>query len=177
VAAVIAHELAHIRNRDTLIMTVTATLAGAISMLANFGMLFGRGQRDRNGSPFGPIGLLVAMILAPLSAALVQMAISRNREYAADRVGAQICGNPLALASALGRLDAYAHQVPNMTAEANPATAHLFIVNPLSGARMDNLFSTHPNTENRIAALHALAAEMGMTATRAAPWGRPGPWG
>jgi heat shock protein HtpX len=105
------------------------------------------------------------------------MAISRNREYAADRVGAQICGNPLALASALGRLDAYAHQVPNMTAEANPATAHLFIVNPLSGARMDNLFSTHPNTENRIAALHALAAEMGMTATRAAPWGRPGPWG
>jgi heat shock protein HtpX len=173
VAGVIAHELAHIRNRDTLIMTVTATVAGAVSMLANFGMIFGSANRDRNQSPFGPIALILMLILAPLAAAIVQMAISRSREYEADRVGAEICGDPLALASALEHLEGYAHRIPNYGAEANPAAAHMFIVNPLSGARMDNLFSTHPRTENRVAALRQLAASMGMPA---APSGAPGPW-
>ena len=173
VAGVIAHELAHIRNRDTLIMTVTATVAGAISMLANFGMIFGSANRDRNQSPFGPIALILMLILAPLAAAIVQMAISRSREYEADRMGAEISGDPLALASALEHLEGYAHRIQNYGAEANPAAAHMFIVNPLSGARMDNLFSTHPRTENRVAALRQLAASMGMPA---APSGAPGPW-
>jgi heat shock protein HtpX len=178
VAAVIAHELAHIRNRDTLLMTVTATIAGAISMLANFGMYFGAADRDRNQSPFGPIGLILLVILAPIAAMIVQMAISRSREYEADRVGAEICGDPLALASALQRLEEHARAIPNYGAEANPATAHMFIINPLSGARMDNLFSTHPRTENRIAALHELAARMGVLPRQAGPWARPwaGPW-
>lgn len=173
VAGVIAHELAHIRNRDTLIMTVTATVAGAISMLANFGMIFGSANRDRNQSPFGPIALILMLILAPLAAAIVQMAISRSREYEADRMGAEISGDPLALASALEHLEGYAHRIQNYGAEANPAAAHMFIVNPLSGARMDNLFSTHPRTENRVAALRQLAASMGVPA---APSGAPGPW-
>ena len=185
VAGVIAHELAHIRNRDTLIMTVTATVAGAISMLANFGMIFGGANRDRNGSPFGPIAMILMLVLAPVAAAIVQMAISRSREYEADRVGAEISGDPLALASALERLEYQAHAIQNYGAEANPATAHMFIVNPLSGARMDNLFSTHPNTANRVAALRALAARMGQGGAgpgRAAPgpWAaarRRGPWG
>ncbi len=173
VAGVIAHELAHIRNRDTLIMTVTATVAGAISMLANFGMIFGSANRDRNQSPFGPIALILMLILAPLAAAIVQMAISRSREYEADRMGAEISGDPLALASALEHLEGYAHRIQNYGAEANPAAAHMFIVNPLSGARMDNLFSTHPRTENRVAALRQLAASMGVPA---APSGGQGPW-
>ncbi|MEO3471345.1 zinc metalloprotease HtpX [Roseomonas sp. CAU 1739] len=186
VAGVIAHELAHIRNRDTLIMTVTATVAGAISMLANFGFIFG-GQRDRNQSPFGPIAMILMLILAPLAAAVVQMAISRSREYEADRVGAEITGNPLGLASALQRLDGYAHQIQNYGAEANPAAAHMFIINPLSGARMDNLFSTHPSTANRVAALHDLAGRMGQggggwsapAPASGGPWsqGRRNPWG
>lgn len=179
VAGVIAHELAHIRNRDTLIMTVTATVAGAISMLANFGMIFGGANRDRNGNgnPLGPIGMLLMLILAPLAAAVVQMAISRSREYEADRVGAEITGDPLGLAGALQRLDHYAHGIVNPHAEANPATAHMFIVNPLSGARMDNLFSTHPRTENRVAALRQLAARMGQAApVPQAPARAPGPW-
>jgi heat shock protein HtpX len=159
VAGVVAHELAHIKNRDTLIMTVTATLAGAISMLAQFGFLF-RGNDSRN-SPFGPIGLILMLILAPLAAMLVQMAISRSREYEADRVGAEICGNPRWLASALVNLHNTARRIENRHAEANPALAHMFIVNPLSGARMDNLFSTHPKTENRVAALEELARRMG----------------
>jgi heat shock protein HtpX len=129
------------------------------------------------------------MIVAPLAALLVQMAISRSREYQADRLGAMICGQPLWLASALGKIEGYAHQIRNEPAEAAPATAHLFIINPLSGEGMDNLFSTHPNTENRIAELEQLAAEMGVTSapTRGAasqspsgPWGRgssAGPWG
>jgi heat shock protein HtpX len=162
VAGVIAHELGHVRNHDTLLMTVTATLAGAISMLAQFGMYFGGGQRDQNGnSSMGLIGTLVMVILAPLAAMLVQMAISRTREYAADEEGARISGNPEGLASALAKIDAAAHQIENVPAEENPATAHLFIINPLSGARMDNLFSTHPSTENRIAALRRLAAQLG----------------
>jgi heat shock protein HtpX len=170
VAGVISHELAHVRNHDTLLMTVTATLAGAISMLAQFAMFFGGGRRDSNNGGMGIIGTLVMIVLAPLAAMLVQMAISRTREYAADAAGAQISGNPEALASALAKIDAAAHQIENVPAEENPATAHLFIINPLSGARLDNLFATHPATENRIAALQQLAAQMG------AAWGRAG-WG
>ena len=152
VAGVMAHELAHIENRDTLTMTVTATLAGAISMLSNFAFLFG-GNRDDRSNPLGFVGVLIAMIVAPLAAMLVQMAISRTREYAADRRGAEISGNPRWLASALAKIAGDASHIENDDAERNPATAHMFIINPLSGQRMDNLFSTHPNTDNRIAAL------------------------
>jgi heat shock protein HtpX len=166
VAGVISHELGHVRNHDTLLMTVTATLAGAVSMLAQFGIYFGGGQRDNN-SGMGLIGTLVMIILAPLAAMLVQMAISRTREYAADDLGAHISGNPEGLASALAKIDAAARQIENVPAEENPAMAHLFIINPLSGARMDNLFSTHPSTENRIAALRQLAAQMGVVRR---PW-------
>jgi heat shock protein HtpX len=159
-AGVIAHELAHIKHRDTLLMTVTATLAGAISMLANFGMFFSSG-RDREGP--GPIASIAIAILAPVAAMIVQMAISRSREYEADRLGAEISGNPLALASALERIHGAAQHIPNEAAEANPATAHMFIINPLSGRAMDNLFSTHPDTGNRIAALEAIAQRMGSS--------------
>jgi heat shock protein HtpX len=166
-----AHELSHVKHRDTLIMTVTATLAGALSMLANFAMFFG-GSRDRDGNGgIGMIGTIALMIVAPLAAMLVQMAISRTREYEADREGAAIAGNPMWLASALARLDQAAHRIPNQRAEANPATAHLFIVNPLSGQRMDNLFSTHPSMENRIARLEAMAR--GGTSFAPAPERRP----
>ena len=158
-AGVIAHELAHIKNHDTLLMTITATIAGAVSMLAQFGMFFG-GNRDNNNGP-GIIGSIAMMILAPLGAMLVQMAISRTREYAADDLGARICGQPMWLASALAKIANAAHVVPNTEAERNPATAHMFIINPLSGHGMDNLFTTHPATENRIAALQQLAAQMG----------------
>lgn len=154
---VMAHELAHIRNRDTLIMTVTATVAGAISMLANFGMFFGGGRGDERPSP---LAMIAMAILAPLAAMLVQMAISRTREYGADRGGAEISGKPMALASALAKLQAGAQRTVNPAAEHNPATAHLFIVNPLSGANMDKLFSTHPSTENRIAALQGIAGQV-----------------
>ena len=138
-----AHELAHVQNRDTLTMTITATLAGAISMLGNFAFFFG-GNRDNNNGALGIVGVLVAMIVAPLAAAIVQMAISRTREYAADRRGAEICDNPLWLASALDKIARNVQRIHNDDAERNPATAHLFIINPLSGERMDNLFSTHP---------------------------------
>ena len=184
---VIAHELAHIRNHDTLLMTITATIAGAVSMLAQFGMFFG-GNRDNNGP--GMIGSIAMMILAPFGAMLVQMAISRTREYAADNLGARIVGQPMWLASALAKIDNAAHQIPNMEAERNPATAHMFIINPLSGHGVDNLFTTHPSTANRIAALQQLAAELGAggaapsagaNTPRGGPWGRPpasrGPWG
>lgn len=160
VAGVMAHELAHVQNRDTLTMTLTATLAGAISMLGNFAFLFSGSNNRENNNPFGFIGVLVAMLVAPFAAMLVQMAISRTREYSADRRGAEICGQPLALASALAKISGYAHQVRNAEAERNPATAHMFIINPLSGERMDNLFSTHPATENRIAALEDMARRM-----------------
>jgi heat shock protein HtpX len=177
IAGVMAHELAHVQNRDTLTMTITATLAGAISMLGNFAFFFG-GNRDNN-NPLGFVGVLVAMIVAPLAAMLVQMAISRTREYAADRRGAEISGAPLSLASALDKIARTAEQVPNYDAERNPATAHLFIINPLSGERMDNLFSTHPNTGNRIAALQAMATEFGQSG-RSGPAPRApsdaGPW-
>jgi heat shock protein HtpX len=173
-AGVIAHELAHVKNHDTLLMTVTATIAGAISMVAQFGMFFG-GNRDNNNGP-GIIGSLALMILAPLGAALVQMAISRTREYAADEMGARICGQPGWLASALAKIDNAAHQVPNYEAERAPATAHMFIINPLSGQGMDNLFATHPSTENRIAALRRLSGEWGTRAP-SPPAGMPrGPW-
>ena len=166
IAGVMAHELAHVKHRDTLIMTVTATLAGALSMLANFAMFFG-GSRDReNGGGIGIVGTIVLMIVAPMAAMLVQMAISRAREYEADREGAEISGQPMWLASALGKLESLAHQIQNPRAEANPATAHLFIVNPLSGSRMDNLFSTHPSMENRIARLQAMANGEAVQTTR-----------
>ncbi|HET9814857.1 MAG TPA: zinc metalloprotease HtpX [Xanthobacteraceae bacterium] len=163
---VIAHELAHVKNHDTLLMTITATIAGAISMLAQFGMFFG-GHRDNNNGP-GIVGSIAMMILAPLGAMLVQMAISRTREYAADNLGARIVGQPMWLASALVKIADAAHEIPNMEAERNPATAHMFIINPLSGHGIDNLFSTHPSTENRIAELQRLAAQLG-TRPGAAP--------
>ena len=164
VAGVVAHELAHIRNRDTLTMTITATLAGAVSMLANFAMFFG-GGRDR---PMGLIGTLAMMILAPLAAGMVQTAISRTREYEADAAGAEICGEPEWLASALNRLGVLSGRIDNIAAERNPATAHMFIVNPLHMQAYDSLFSTHPPLEKRIAALREM---------RIAPSARGGPWG
>jgi heat shock protein HtpX len=173
IGGVMAHELAHVKHHDTLMMTMTATLAGAISMIANFGFFFG--GRDRN-NPLGPLGAIALMILAPLAAMVVQMAISRTREYEADRGGAEISGDPRALASALYKIEAAAHRTVNEAAEANPAMAHLFIINPLSGQRMDNLFSTHPATENRVAALESLAAEMNQSTFRSNQSGR-GPWG
>ncbi len=170
VAAVMAHELAHIRNYDTLIMTITATFAGAISMLANFAMFF-RGGRNGGGNI---IAVLLVMILAPMAAAIVQMAISRSREYEADRVGAAICGNPLWLASALEKIQGFASRIDYDRAEQNPQTAHMFIINPLHVHKRDKLFSTHPNTQNRIAALEKLAQEAGIGA---APSSRSNPWG
>ncbi|GLK66457.1 zinc metalloprotease HtpX [Hansschlegelia plantiphila] len=188
VAGVMAHELAHVKNHDTLTMTITATIAGAISMLANFGFFFS-GNRDNN-SPFGAVGTIAMMVLAPIAAMVVQMAISRSREYEADRLGAEISGRPDQLASALAKIAGGAAHIPNQAAERSPATAHMFIINPLSGERMDNLFSTHPATENRIAALMRLAGEMGVNtrgpapaaSRRSGPWGRStgvsgGPWG
>jgi heat shock protein HtpX len=171
IAGVIAHELAHVRNHDTLTMTLTATIAGAISMLAQFGLFFGGGHRDNNNGA-GLIGTLAMVILAPIAAMLVQMAISRTREYAADEMGARISGRPDALASALVKISNAAQQIENPTAERNPATAHLFIVNPLTGHGMDHLFSTHPSTENRVAALAALANELGRGTARGG-FGRP----
>ena len=155
-AGVIAHELAHIRNRDTLTMTVSATIAGAIASLAQFGFLFGSRGDDR---PHPVMGLAM-MLLAPIAATIIQLTISRSREYAADRLGAEIAGDPLALASALAKIETAATQIPNPQAESHPATAPLFIINPLTGGGMDNLFSTHPSTANRIAALQELAGTM-----------------
>ncbi|CAN7749825.1 zinc metalloprotease HtpX [Mesorhizobium caraganae] len=187
VAAVMAHELAHIQHRDTLTMTIVATLAGAISMLGNFAFFFG-GSRDNN-NPFGFVGVLVAMLVAPFAAMIVQMAVSRTREYEADRRGAEIVGNPLWLASALDKIARGAERIRNLDAERNPATAHLFIINPLHGERMDSLFSTHPNTDNRIAALQEMARDMAGRTNQPVPRQAPvpteelhsddhqGPWG
>ena len=161
VEGVMAHELAHVEHRDTLTMTLTATLAGAISMLANFAFFFG--GRDRN-NPLGLVGTLLVMILAPIAAMLVQMAISRTREYAADKRGAEICGRPMSLANALRKLHKGAEAIPNPDAENAPATAHLFIVNPLRAGGVDELFSTHPRMDERIRRLEAMA--MGAPAAR-----------
>ena len=168
-AAVMAHELAHIKNRDTLIMTIAATIAGAIGFLAQFALFF---RNDRGAG--GMIGAIAVMILAPIAAALVQMTISRTREYAADRMGAEICENPLWLASALRKISGYAGRIEMPSAERNPASAHLFIMNPLTGRGADKLFSTHPNAENRIAALEEMAGRS-MRSRRPAIRGR-NPW-
>jgi len=167
VAGVMAHELAHVKNRDTLTMTITATLAGALGMLANFALFFGNNRNN----PLGIVGTIAVMILAPLAAMLVQMAISRTREYAADRAGAEICGHPLWLASALQKLETGATRIDNPTAEDNPATAHLFIVNPLHARAMDGLFSTHPNMQNRIQRLREMAGVRAGAAPQRRPWG------
>ncbi|MEN0074214.1 MAG: zinc metalloprotease HtpX [Paracraurococcus sp.] len=188
VAGVVAHELAHIKHRDTLIMTLTATLAGAVGMLAQFGFLFGGRSQDGRQNPFGPIGAMVLLIVGPLAAMLVQMAISRSREYEADRLGAEIAGDPRWLASGLQKLEQYKQGRVNQVAEANPASAHMFIINPLSGLRMDSLFTTHPPTEDRIRRLLAMAPRGGALPRQAppvasyppgSPWGggRNNPWG
>lgn len=152
---VMAHELAHVRHRDILISTVSATMAGAISMLANFAAFFG--GRDENGRPTNPIAGIAVALLAPLAASLIQMAISRAREFEADRGGAEISGDPAALASALDKIHRYAQGMPMATAEAHPETAQMMIMNPLSGGGLRGLFSTHPSTEERITRLLAMA--------------------
>ena len=164
-AGVLAHELSHVKNHDTLVMTITATIAGAISMLANFAFFMG----GRRNSPLGAIGVLLVVLMAPLAAALVQMAISRTREYEADHSGALLSGKPLWLASALQHIQEGAEQIDNEAANTHPATAHLFIINPLHGG-LAGLFSTHPPTEERIARLKVMAAQMGET-PKHGPWG------
>jgi heat shock protein HtpX len=189
-AGVMAHELAHIKNHDTLTMTITATMAGAISSLVSFGMFFG----SRENRPNFIVQILLS-ILAPMAAMVIQMAISRSREYEADRLGGEIAGNPVWLADALAKIAGAVEHIPNETAEAKPATAHMFIINPLSGRGMDSLFSTHPDTGNRIAALMEQARAMGvgsqahgaqapgggfMSQAGQSPWNsdrQPGPWG
>jgi len=152
---VMAHELAHVKHRDILISTISATMAGAISALANFAMFFG--GRDSEGRPSNPIASIAVAILAPIAGALIQMAISRAREFEADRGGAQISGDPQALASALEKIHAYASGTPFPTAEQHPATAQMMIMNPLAGGGIANLFSTHPATEERVARLMEMA--------------------
>ncbi|HTJ07514.1 MAG TPA: zinc metalloprotease HtpX [Caldimonas sp.] len=157
--AVMAHELTHVAHRDILISTISATMAGAISMLANFAMLFG--GRDSEGRPANPIAGLAVMLLAPLAASLIQLAISRAREFEADRGGAELSGDPRALASALEKIQAYARGTPLIAAERNPQTAQMMIVNPLHGGGVASLFSTHPSTEERVARLLAMAGAAG----------------
>ena len=191
IRGVMAHELGHVKNRDTLTMTITATIAGAVSSLANMAMfasMFG-GRRDEEGRG-GAIGTLLLAVLAPIAAALVQFAISRSREYEADKAGAELSGDPKALASALQKIEAYVRAgYQNPVAEQNPATAHLFISSPFSGHRMgDSLFSTHPSTENRVQALMRMGgtswlpaedpiAAVQATAVPASEGYRRGPWG
>ena len=179
VAGVMAHELAHVQHRDTLTMTVTATIAGAIGMIANMAMFSSMFSSNDRQSPLSGIAGILMAVLAPIAASLVQMAISRSREYQADRRGAEICGNPMWLASALHKIEHGAQVVPNYEAERNPATAHMFIINPLSGQGMDNLFSTHPSTANRSAALRELAAQWQQATAPASGYAAPrrGPWG
>jgi heat shock protein HtpX len=153
---VMAHELAHVRHRDILISTVSATMAGAISMLANFAMFFG--GRDSEGRSTNPIVGILVMILAPIAASLIQMAISRAREFEADRGGAEISGDPAALASALQKIHSYAQGIPMAAAERHPETAQMMIMNPLSGGGLRGMFSTHPSTEERVARLMQMAA-------------------
>jgi heat shock protein HtpX len=183
VAGVLAHELSHVRNRDTLTMTIAATLSGAIGMLASFGGMFG-GGRDSNGNRVAsPIVAIAAMFLAPLAASLVQMAISRSREFEADRCGAELTGHPLWLASALRKLERGTELIPNETADAHPAMAHLYIANPLSGGGLAGLFATHPSMDERVARLEAMAGQLPAAAVAQSPWGgapsapRRGPWG
>jgi len=181
IRGVMAHELAHVKNRDTLTMTITATIAGAIGALANFAFFFG--GRDGEGRATGIIGTIVVAVLGPIAAGLVQMAISRGREYEADREGAAISGDPQALASALQKIEAYAKGgYFNPDAERNPATAHMFIINPLAGGKGDSLFSTHPATHNRVQALMGMTGQVraaspargtAVPVTRAR---RAGPW-
>lgn len=154
---VMAHELAHVKNRDTLISTISATVAGAIASIAQFGMLFGGGRDEGGERNVNPILGILVMLLAPLAASLIQMAISRSREFEADRGGAEISRDPKALASALEKIHNYAHRIPNETAEAHPETGQMMIINPLSGRSFDSLFSTHPRTEERIEKLMQLS--------------------
>jgi len=151
--AVLAHELSHVTHRDILTSTITASIAGAISTLANFGIFFG----GRNSDNRNPLVAVVVLILAPIAAVLIQLAISRGREYEADRGGAELSGDPRALADALAKIDRYAKGLPLETAEAHPATAHMMIINPLSAGGISGLFSTHPPTEERIQRLLAMA--------------------
>lgn len=162
-AGVLAHEIGHVKHRDTLTMTITATIAGAVSMLANFAFFLGG---DRRNNPLGVVGMVLVMLLAPIAAVLVQMAVSRSREFEADKAGAEISGRPLWLASALEHIDSAARRIDNVEAEQNPATAHMFIVNPLHGG-LSGLFASHPSTEERVARLRALAGQ---------PVATPGPW-
>ena len=174
-AGVLAHELGHVKHRDTLTMTITAVIAGAIGMLANMAFFMG-GSRDRE-NPMGFVGVLLVTMLAPIAAMLVQAAISRSREFEADRAGAEITGKPLWLASALGQIERAAQGTPNHPADANPATAHMFIINPLHGG-IGGLFATHPATEERIARLKAMATRDDVPLTLGAPAVvRRGPWG
>jgi heat shock protein HtpX len=163
-AGVLSHELSHVRNRDTLTMTIVATIAGAVSMLANFAFFFSGNDR-RN--PLGFVGVILIAILAPIAAMVVQMAVSRTREFEADRMGAEISGRPLWLASALQKIDRVAAVTDNPEAEAHPATAHMFIINPLHGGGLSGLFSSHPSTQERIARLRAMAAQAPVPA---GPW-------
>jgi heat shock protein HtpX len=165
-AGVLAHELGHVKHRDTLTMTITAVMAGAISMLANMAFFMGG---DRRNNPLGLAGTLLVMLLAPIAAMLVQAAISRSREFEADRAGAEITGRPLWLASALGQIEQSARSIENYPADANPATAHMFIVNPLHGG-LSGLFASHPSTEERIARLKAMAGADAIPVKRG-PWG------
>ncbi len=175
IAGVMAHELAHVKNRDTLTMTVAASIAGAIGFFSQFALFFGRGDNRAN-----PLVAILVMILAPLAAALVQMAISRTREYSADRDGALICGNPGWLASALRKIEQFAKGRVMQTAENNPASAHMFIINPLIKGGVDNLFRTHPPTEDRVRRLMAMSGpgeggrEVGSTPRGAAVQRRAG---
>ena len=164
-AGVLAHELGHVRNRDTLTMTITAVIAGAVSMIANFAFFMGG---DRRNNPLGLVGILLVTLLAPIAAVLVQAAISRSREFEADRAGAEITGRPLWLASALAEIDQAAKRIENYPADANHATAHMFIINPLHGG-LSGLFASHPSTEDRIVRLRAMAG-VPTTAPRG-PWG------
>jgi heat shock protein HtpX len=156
-SGVLAHELGHVKNRDTLIMAVAATIAGAISHLANMAMwsaIFGGGRHSDDEEGSNPLVMLIGVIVAPFAAMLIQMAISRSREFLADEAGAQFSGNPLYLANALRKLESWKAEIPMTTG--SPATAHLFIINPFSGGGMAKLFSTHPSTEERIARLEGM---------------------
>lgn len=188
VAGVMAHELAHVRNRDTLTMTMAATIAGALGFLANMALWFGmmpRGGDERDRPPLGGLGILLVMIFGPLAAALVQFAISRTREYEADRIGAQISGQPRALASALRKLHLGTARIPMPEADANPATAHVFIANPLHGGQLGQLFTTHPPMEERIRRLESMGsappaaatAPRGTSVLPEAGFRKKGPWG